>query len=310
MRKVTDIALVTGAYGSIGRNVALTLTANGWIVYGIGHGDWDREEQRLWGVEHWVKGDVSLEALRDLRIRPDIIVHCAGSGSVGASITDPHQDFRKTVSATADLLEFVRSECPQAALVYPSSAAVYGIAEKFPIAEVSSLCPTSPYGAHKRIAEELVRDHARIFNLNAAVVRLFSIYGEGFRKQLLWDACRRISANETEFFGTGQETRDWLHVTDAARLMLKAAENASPDCPVVNGGSGTAVTVADAVGALFNLMGKNERPVFCGTVRQGDPRAYQADISRALAWGWQPSIDWQTGLSRYAAWFHKQSELA
>lgn len=309
MRRVNDIALVTGARGSIGRNVAVALAHKGWTVHGIGHGDWGVEERLSWGIQRWNENDVSLAALRSLDIRPDLIVHCAGSGSVGASISDPYVDFRRTVSTTADLLEFVRGECPQATLVYPSSAAVYGIAEHFPITEDAPLRPASPYGVHKRLAEELVRDHARLFGLNAAIVRLFSIYGEGFRKQLLWDACRRICADETEFFGTGLETRDWLHVSDAGELMIRAADNAGPHCPVVNGGSGVAVTVADVVGELFDLMGKNDRPVFCGTERHGDPRDYQADISRAVAWGWRPSIDWRAGLSRYAAWFRKESGL-
>ncbi|MFS8050890.1 NAD-dependent epimerase/dehydratase family protein [Rhizobium sp. BR 314] len=310
MHRVTNIALVTGAYGSIGRNVAAALARRGWSVHGIGHGRWDVPERRSWGIERWIESDVSLAALRSIDVRPDIIIHCAGSGSVGTSLTDPHQDFRRTVSATADLLEFVRDECSQTALVYPSSAAVYGIAESFPIGEETTLRPASPYGVHKRLAEELVRDHARLFNLNAAVVRLFSIYGEGFRKQLLWDACRRICADETEFFGTGLETRDWLHVSDAAELMIRAGDHAGPDCPVVNGGSGVSVTVGDVVGELFDLMGKTDRPMFCGTERHGDPRDYQADISRALAWGWQPSVSWKVGLSRYAAWFREECGLA
>jgi UDP-glucose 4-epimerase len=310
VHRVTNIALVTGAYGSIGRNVSVALARNGWNVHGIGHGGWNEEDQLAWGVERWVASDVSCDALRRLDIRPDLIVHCAGSGSVGASIASPHQDFCRTVSTTADLLEFVRTECPQAAFVYPSSAAVYGIADSFPIREDSALRPSSPYGVHKLLAEELVREHSRMFKLNTAVVRLFSIYGEGFRKQLLWDACRRILADETKFFGTGFETRDWLHVSDAAELMIRAADHAGPDCPVVNGGSGVAVSVADVVGELFNLMSRTDRPVFCGTERHGDPRDYQADISKAVDWGWYPSIEWRTGLSRYANWFREECDRA
>lgn len=303
------IALVTGAYGSIGRHVASDLAKHGWSVHGIGHGEWSRGQLLQWGLSAWHQEDVSLDGLRSMKVRPSLIVHCAGSGSVGASIAEPYIDFQRTVAPTAAILEFLRVDCPGAALVYPSSAAVYGIADKFPMSEDSPLRPTSPYGVHKRSAEELVREYARLFGLNASVVRLFSIYGEGFRKQLLWDACRRIMVNEYEFFGTGSETRDWLHVSDAAALMVRAADYASPRCPVVNGGGGVAVTVRDVVAELFALMNRKDQAEFCGTVRPGDPSDYQADIRQALAWGWQPRIPWKDGLALYVSWFQREHGL-
>jgi UDP-glucose 4-epimerase len=303
------IALITGAHGTIGRHVALTLAVSNWQVVGLGHGEWSTEEQSKWGIAVWLEGDASLASLRALNIQPALIVHCAGSGAVGASITAPYQDFQRTVATTAAVLEFLRDDCPDAALVYPSSAAVYGVADSFPMVESLPLRPTSPYGVHKKIAEELVVEHARLFGLKAAVVRLFSIYGEGFRKQLLWDACRRISANESVFFGTGDETRDWLHVSDAAGLLVQAADHASPCCPVVNGGFGDSVSVRDVLTELFRLMGRQDTPSFCGTQRPGDPLHYHADMRQAFAWGWQPQISWQTGLARYVSWFKREHGL-
>lgn len=303
------IALVTGACGTIGRHVASALAADSWHVVGLGHGEWLADERSKWGVDVWCEGDVSLERLRALDSRPDLIIHCAGSGAVGASITDPHHDFLRTVASTAAVLEFLRVDCSDAVLVYPSSAAVYGIADSFPMTESLPLRPASPYGVHKKVAEELVVEHARLFGLKAAVVRLFSIYGEGFRKQLLWDACRRINANESVFFGTGNETRDWLYVSDAAELLAVAADHASSCCPVVNGGFGESVSVREILTELFRLMGRHDLPSFCGTQRPGDPLHYHADMSRALAWNWQPKISWQTGLARYVSWFKREHGL-
>ena len=130
--------------------------------------------------------------------------------------SDPFADFQRTVGSTAALLEYIRVDCPGAALVYPSSAAVYGHAVQLPMQEDGPLRPVSPYGVHKKFAEDLIRSHCVMFGLRASIVRLFSIYGEGFRKQLLWDACRKLLAGEREFFGIGDETRDWLHVDDAS----------------------------------------------------------------------------------------------
>lgn len=302
-------ALVTGAKGTIGRHVASVLAKCGWQVVGLGHGSWSANEQILWGVSHWYEEEVSLETLRAVAISPTLIIHCAGSGAVAASLTAPYYDFQRSVATTAAVLEYVRVDCPEASLVYPSSAAVYGIADNFPMSECMRLQPVSPYGVHKKIAEELVAEHARLFGLSCSVVRLFSIYGEQFRKQLLWDACLRILANESVFFGTGNETRDWLHVSDAAELLIKAAEYASPSCPIVNGGFGDPVSVSDIVTELFRLMGRNDNPSFCGTQRPGDPLHYHADMRQALAWDWQPIISWQEGLARYVAWFKQEQGL-
>ena len=303
------IALVTGAHGTIGRYVALTLAAHNWNVVGLGHGEWSSQDQSRWGLSSWHEGDVSLDSLRALKLQPALIVHCAGSGDVGASITAPYVDFQRTVSTTSSVLEFLRVDCPKSSLVYPSSAAVYGVADRFPLDEASPLHPTSPYGVHKRIAEELLVEHARIFGLKAAVVRLFSIYGEEFRKQLLWDACQRISVNESVFFGTGDETRDWLHVSDAAELLVEAANHASFLCPIVNGGYGRSVSVRDVLSKLFQLMGRHDQPEFCGTQRPGDPNHYHADMRQALTWGWQPEIAWEDGLARYVSWFKQEQGL-
>ena len=303
------IALVTGAYGTIGRYVSLALVAQNWQVMGIGHGKWSAEDRRAWGLSSWIESDVSLGHLRALNVQPALVVHCAGSGTVGASIAEPHEDFQRSVATTAAVLEFIRVDCPDAALIYPSSAAVYGITDCLPIGEGLSLLPVSIYGVHKKITEELIAEHSRLFGLKTAVVRLFSIYGEGFRKQLLWDACQRILTNESVFFGTGDETRDWLHASDAAELLAKAADHASSNCPIVNGGYGESVSVRHLLKELFRLMGREDLPSFFGTQRQGDPLHYLADIKLAMAWGWEPEITWQSGLARYVAWFKREHGL-
>jgi UDP-glucose 4-epimerase len=156
---------------------------------------------------------------------------------------------------------------------------------------------------HKKLSEDLCRSYGRHSGVRSALIRLFSIYGVGLRKQLLWDACNKIANGDFSFAGTGAETRDWLHVEDAAALMIQAANHAAADCPVVNGGAGEATSIASVVGAIAKAFGNHQPPTFSGISRPGDPIHYQADISEALAWGWSPKRRWQDEVPAYVRWF-------
>lgn len=296
--------LVTGAYGFVGKFVARYFADQGYVVTGLGHGTWDSQEYSKFGLTFWHTSDVTLESLVTYAGEPDVIVHCAGSGSVGFSMAHPYQDYVRTVSSTAAVLEYVRLHSPRTAIVYPSSAAVYGLAQRLPIMEDAPLCPVSPYGMHKLLAEMLCRSYAASFNLPIAIVRFFSIYGAGLQKQLLWDACNKIAQGERVFFGTGAELRDWLHVTDAAALLFSVTSKASSACPIFNGGSGEGISVRDALATLFAAYGIQEGPKFNGEVRLGDPAGYQADMKNAMeTLGWSPKVSLHAGMHDYVKWF-------
>lgn len=305
-----ETILVTGAHGFLGRHVARCAAEQGYTVVGIGHGNWQREEWSLWGLSQWHRGDVSLDSLCQYVGSPEAILHCAGSGSVPFSLADPWEDMQRTVLTTASVLEFIRKRSPTTRLVYPSSAGVYGIASRFPISEDMPCEPISPYGTHKRMAEELIASRARSFSLQASVIRYFSIFGVGLRKQFLWDACGKIARNDLIFTGTGDEVRDWLHVDDAALLLVTGIRFASTECPVVNGGTGVGTSVRDLLRHLAGGLGLREvNPSFNGASRIGDPTCYIADIERARAWGWEPSRNWMERVDEYVLWWQNETGL-
>src|SRR5690606_30498045 len=201
------------------------------------HGAWGQGEFSRFGLTFWHSADATLDALVTYANEPDVIIHCAGSGSVSFSMSHPYEDYMRTVSSTAAVLEYVRLYSPETSVIYPSSAAVYGQVEYLPIKEHDPMCPVSPYGVHKRMAEELCHSYATNFQISVAIVRLFSIYGEGLKKQLLWDACCKAENKGSCFSGTGQELRDWLHVDDAAHLVHALVPYAATACPIFNGAS-------------------------------------------------------------------------
>lgn len=298
------VALITGAAGFVGRYVTREFAAGGYKVFGMGWGKF--QDYMKWGLSSWREAEISLETLGEFAGKLDVIVHCAGGASVEYSVEHPRQDFSMTVDSASCVLEFLRLRCPECRLVYPSSAAVYGQTKAVPISESTTFNPVSPYGVHKSLVETLCRMYASRYGLSISIVRLFSIYGKGLRKQLLWDACNKFSQDNAEFFGSGEEVRDWLHVTDAAKLLFLAHRHASNKCPVVNGGAGVGVMVKDVVRFLASVWEVQKEPVFTSVRRTGDPDVLLADSSLAESWGWKPSVGWQKGVAEYVRWCKRQ----
>lgn len=300
-------ALVTGACGFIGRYVAREYKEKGYYVVGIGHGTWD-EEYSNWGLDDWHCGDISIELLCKIRKLPDVIIHCAGGSSVGKSVDEPRHDYIRTVDSVSCVLEYMRLYAKDARLVYLSSAAVYGTAENLPIGVDCKCNPISPYGVHKKMAEDLCVMYGKQYGIKSVVMRLFSVYGNGLQKQLLWDACGKISSGVNRFFGTGEETRDWIHVSDVARYLEEACQYASIKSPVFNLACGKSVRIVDVLTTLFRYMESAETPVFDGRKDVGNPIHYWADISGIELWQTEPMIGLEDGIKLYVEWFEKNEK--
>lgn len=294
---------VTGAAGFVGRYVAREFAEQGHLVSGLGWGKFPESSQ--WGLYHWYEGSVTLDNLIEWADKPDVIVHCAGGSSVAYSVEYPRQDFSLTVDSTSQVLEYIRLHSPQTRLVYPSSAAVYGNVEQLPIQESFPLQPISPYGVHKAMCEQLCEMYFHNYGVSSSVVRLFSVYGRELRKQLLWDACNKLLRQEYEFFGTGEELRDWLHVTDAARLIVTMALSANDSFDVFNGGTGQGVRVRDVLQQLFDAFKVESAPVFSNQAKTGDPVGLVADSQALKKLAWKPEVELQSGIQDYVQWFHQ-----
>ncbi len=294
---------VTGAHGFIGRHVSRHLALNGWKVIGIGRGVWSSSvEQEEWGISSWINSDLTVEVLSAVNETPYAIVNCAGSGSVGLSYENPVKDFECNVLATLNILEYARKYAPFAKIIIFSSAAVYGNVGHYPISENESLVPVSPYGVHKKIAEDISRSYSVNFGLNISVLRLFSVYGAGLKKQLLWDASNKIRLGQFDFYGSGNELRDWIHVNDIARLIEYLLIQDKVGYAIYNGASGLGTTVRDVLNLLFKALNVSKKPVFSGIVKLGDPLGYIADIARVENLGWKPEISLEAGIADYVNW--------
>ncbi|KAA3667411.1 MULTISPECIES: NAD-dependent epimerase/dehydratase family protein [Pectobacterium] len=297
--------LITGICGFLGSNLALELTASGYDVFGLGHRgeNFDFIQSKIKKI---VISDINIESIRSFNIQFDTIVHCGGSGAVSFSVINPEQDFNRSVLTTLYSLEYIRLFSPSTRFIYPSSPAVQGCTSSNIFRVQDPLNPVSPYGTHKKIAEDLCRSYALNYNLDYTIIRFFSIYGDGLQKQLIWDAVNKLSESNTgtvEFWGTGNETRDWIHVSDATELIRLVIEKAT-EHKILNCGAGLSVSIKDTVKLLANKLNADRCEIsFNGKIKAGDPQHYLADISESLSLGWEPKVSLESGIDRYIKWF-------
>ncbi|MEA3210609.1 MAG: UDP-glucose 4-epimerase [Chthoniobacter sp.] len=307
--KLSRTVLITGAAGFLGRHCVRQFAQEGWRVIGL---DDVPPESALLGdgvMFHRMKlPDPHLAELLLAEV-PSACVHSAGRASVGLSLTDPAADFRDNTVLTFEILEALRRNAPRCRFLFLSSAAVYGNPVSLPVSETHPPAPLSPYGYHKLQCELLCEEFARLFALPALSVRVFSAYGPGLRRQVVWDICERaLTTGTLALHGTGRESRDFIHATDIARALVSLATTAPCEGEIYNVASGEEMTIAALAGVVLAALGVNVEPVFDGAATPGNPLNWRADVSKLHALGFVPSISLKQGLQGVADW--SRAELA
>ena len=298
---------VLGGQGFLGRRIATHYSKEGWDVAGIGRHHALTTDVHPFAA--WIPKEIEPATIDELvrtTGRPEIIFHAAGAPSVSAAQLDPQQADRDTVETVRTVLRFIRDISPETIFLYPSSCAVYGSAAELPQPETSPLNPVSRYGEMKQLIEATCEEAHGTSGIRCGVIRYFSVYGSGLRKQLLWDiAVQARESSDVRLSGSGAETRDFFCVEDAAQLAIavgKAIIRGEASYIVVNGGTGQATSVSDAAELMLaNLPGKASLN-FSGIARPGDPEHYMADLARARELGFTSFTTPEDGIPEYARW--------
>ncbi len=151
------------------------------------------------------------------------------------------------------------------------------------------------------MSEQIVREFETIYGIPHIILRIFSCYGVGLKKQLLWDVCQKIGSNDLKLHGTGEETRDFIHATDVARLIALCIEMNIKNA-TMNVASGEQTTVRRIATLLLKNMNSDLKLQFSGLTRPGDPLHWEADISRLNDMGFKHTIRLEEGVREYAEW--------
>jgi UDP-glucose 4-epimerase len=307
---MTKRILITGASGFLGKAVARYFTRQGYVTFGVGRSFAENPAADLRQYEQ-----IDLPSPRFIQLladqTPDALIHCAGRASVPAAMQDPRADYVDGPVLTFETLEALRKNLPNCAFIFLSSAAVYGNPSSLPVSETAPIQPISAYGYHKWQSEIICAEFAEVFGLRTASARIFSAYGAGLRRQVMWDiAHKALTQPEVRLQGTGQESRDFIHKDDIARGLEIILSNAPMCGEAYNLASGAETAIAELANLILREIDVAAPITFSGELPSGTPKNWRADIQQISKLGFQPQVSLQAGISSFAAWSRNEIQGA
>jgi UDP-glucose 4-epimerase len=286
-------ALVTGGAGFIGSHLVDALLARGdqvHVVDNLGTGS----RENLASDAELRELDIRDESLEQLagQLQPELVFHLAAQADVGTSVERPAFDADVNVVGTVRVLEAARG-CEARVVFVSTGGAIYGECER-PAREDDAPEPGSPYAASKLAGENYLATWNRLYDSRHVTCRLANVYGprqqptlEGGVVAIFLDRMR--DGRETEIFGDGNQTRDFVYVEDVVEALLAAAR--STEAGLYNIGSGVATSVGELHRLCAETAGVEREPRFHPD-RPGDLRHSVIDPSRAAR-----ELDWHARTS-------------
>ncbi len=306
-------ALVTGGAGFIGSNIIRLLNEKGAAVVAYDNlSTGYLKNLAPFSQVDFVEGDVTeLDKLKKAMRGCDTVFHLAASIGNAKSIAFPREDSRINVLGTLNVAEAVRENGVKA-VVYSSSAGLFGEPQYLPVDEKHPCEPDSPYGVSKMAGEKHLLCLGRLYRFRAVSLRYFNVYGINQRYDAYGNVIpifvtKILKGEELTIFDDGEQTRDFVNVRDIAAANVAAAENKDAS-GTFNLGSGKAVTINYLVNTLQKLV-SGKMAVKYGPARPGDVRHSLADITRARqVLGYTPLQEIAEGLKDYLDWMRREME--
>lgn len=331
--------LITGGAGFIGTNLAAHLLANSDAVVTI-FDNLSRPGVELnlaWlktlsgsGRLRFVRGDVrSAERITEAARTADEIYHLAAPSASPDLLAQPRLDFDVNVTGTVNVLEAARQSGRSPLVLFASTSKVYGSLDSVSltreatrlqpatpefrgISEATSIDLHCPYSCTKSVADQYVRDYARLHNLRTIVFRIgciagpgqFGNQGQGWVAHFVYSV---LAGRPVTIYGDGLQVRDVLHVAD----LVSAVNTARAYAPVVGGkafniggGMSRSISVNEMIGLIEKIC---HEPVHCGyePARPGDQLFYVSDNTRfANQTGWAPRRSLEQTVRDISAFWH------
>jgi dTDP-glucose 4,6-dehydratase len=304
--------LVTGGAGFIGSAfVRLVMAETDWGVVNLDKLTYAGNPENLAPVEgnaryRFLHGDICDERAVDAAAAgADAIVHFAAESHVDRSILSPEPVIRTNVHGTFTLLEAARRR-KIGRFVHVSTDEVYGSLEAPAEAtEEFPLNPSSPYSASKAASDLLARSYFVTYGLPVAITRASNNYGPyQFPEKLIpLMIANALEDRPLPVYGDGMQMRDWLYVEDHCRGILEVLRKGCEGA-IYNIGGNRSLPNLEVVRQVLELLGKPESLIQYVKDRPGHDRRYALSSEKLMReTGWQPRMDFTTGLAQTIAWY-------
>jgi UDP-glucose 4-epimerase len=321
--------LITGCGGYIASVATDLFLSKGYEVVGIDNFQTGYREplellkNKYPGKFHYYEADLknNLSPILERELGVSAVIHYAASCLVDESVRDPGKYFLNNVAVTANLLSTM-DKFNIKNIIFSSTCAIYGEAKYFPIDEKHPLNPTTPYGASKKMAEEVIQWYAKLKNFNYMILRYFNVCGANLDgtigdskkpSSLLVQNAVRGALGIEKFFLTCPEVdtpdktpiRDYIDVVDLGEAHLKALEYllSTKKSEIINLGTGTGSSVLEVINQVKKITGV-EIPISKANIRQGDDAKKIANIQKAeKVLGWKPRKTIEDSVKSLVVWY-------
>ena len=249
-----------------------------------------------------VVGDISdVEQTKSALKGADVVVHLAANTGVGPSVVDPVSDCKNNVQGTLNVLEACRT-AEVTRMVFASSGAPLGV-QTPPLHEEMAARPMSPCGASKLAGEGYCSAYFHCFGIKSVVLRFGNVYGEGSAKKESVVAKfikRAMNGEILEIYGDGDQTRDFIHISDLLEAVYLAATTDGVGGEVFQIATAKETTMNELTEALVeaiqNVSGIKPEWI-CTEARLGDVARNYSDTRKAKEQlGWAALVNLEEGL--------------
>src|SRR4030065_1723711 len=285
--------LVTGGAGFIGYHLCkklTSLTSHVTIYDNLSSGKLENVKDAP--KAKFVKGDIlNLKQLCNQE-KADLIFHLAAQVVVPYSMENPTEDFETNDRGTLNVLEKARKD--DSRLVFASSAAVYGNPTQMPTPESYGFHPFSCYGLSKVVGEEYCQIYSSQYGLDITILRFANVYGSRCHG-VINDFLDKLTKNpnKLEIIGTGQQSRDFVNISDIVEALILAGTKENAVSQTFNLGFGKTTKIIDLANMILRILNLSGKTIVTttGVSWQGDINTIWFNIDKAKKeLGWTPKI--------------------